>query len=75
VSFHTSSRWNSCRTDRIDFFTTLLSAVPCGKGERYCSDLLNPDLLRSELTWCAGMSTRICVRVYTQHEAREAAQR
>jgi len=43
--------------------------------EHYCSDLLNPDLLRSESTWCAAMSTRICVRVYTQDEAREAAQR
>jgi putative peptidoglycan binding protein len=34
-------------------------------SEHYCSDLLNPDLLRSESTWCPGMSTRICVRVYT----------
>ena len=52
-----------------------LSAIPCGQGEHYCSDLLNPDLLTSESTWCAGMSSRICVRGYAQHEAREAAQR
>jgi len=75
VSSHASSHWNSCRTGQDRFLHDDLSAITCGKCEHYCSDLLNLDLLRSELTWCAGMSTRICVRVYTQHEAREAAQR
>jgi len=46
----------------------LHNKLPRGKGEHYCSDLLNPDLLGSELTWCAGISTRICVRVV--HTAR-----
>jgi len=45
------------------------------KGEHYCSDLSTPGLLRSELTWCAGVSARVCVRVHTQHEARKKAQR
>jgi SH3 domain-containing YSC84-like protein 1 len=39
-----------------------LAETTRGQGEHYCSDLLNPELLRSELTWCAGMSTWNCVR-------------
>ena len=28
-----------------------------------CSDLLSPDLLRSQLSWCGQLSARSCVRV------------
>ena len=38
-------------------------------SEHFCSDLLNPELLRSESTWCARISARNCVQLYTQHEA------
>jgi hypothetical protein len=46
-------------------------------SERYCSDRLNPDLLRSELTWCAGMSTRVlCASVHsTKPERRRRGDR
>ena len=30
-----------------------VASASSGKAEHYCSDRLNPDLLRSELTWCA----------------------
>ena len=42
------------------------SAVPY---EHICSDLPRPDLLRSKLSRCAQLSTRIFVRVLTQHDS------
>ena len=65
---------DSCRTEQKRFLPDNLSAIPCGKCEHYCSDLLNSDLLRSELTWCAVMSTRIWVRVYSPRNQRSGAE-
>src|ERR1039458_2730832 len=47
---------NCGRSCRIDSFTTIRSQLQCGEGEHYCSDLSNPDLLRSRLSWCPRLS-------------------
>src|ERR1039458_648667 len=46
MSSHPRSRWNACRTGQDRFLHVQLVG---NTGVHYCSDLLKPDLLRSEL--------------------------
>ena len=60
--------------------TTFLAYMDAGNtGVHNCSDLLNPDLLRSEATWCARISTpELCATVHiarSKHEMRRRGNR
>jgi SH3 domain-containing YSC84-like protein 1 len=51
----------------MDFFTAICRAIPCGRGEHYCSDRSNPDLLWSIRPWCAEFLTGFVCKI--QHQA------
>ena len=62
--------------DRINISHDSLPPIPPDRLEHYCSDLMNPDLLRSRLTWCAGtVHSDLCASVTHSTKPENAAQR
>ena len=68
------SNLDSCRTEQKSSLNDNLSAIPCGKCEHYCSDLLNPGLLRSELSLLRRNVSPGFVRLYSHRNQRCGAE-